>query len=145
MKLVLPLSESCPEVRPHASQSWVLLELQGTVCSREHEQLQALRLGRIVDKGEGNAELIIGNHRLDGSLVALSAPLLLCGRSRKNQDKEEQEDRLTEQRSGGESKRARYSSTEEITTQTAHNYKVSGIIWYKYTFKHRPHPILFDE
>jgi hypothetical protein len=52
MKLVLPLSPTCPEVQPNAHQSWVLVELQGNVCSRDHDDMQSLRLGRIVDRGE---------------------------------------------------------------------------------------------
>lgn len=61
---------------------WCLLEFQGEIVG----DLVGNELGRIVVKDEGRAEMEIGQHFLEGSVVSLKLPFLIMQKSSSSND-----------------------------------------------------------
>ena len=65
-----------------ANNEWCLLEFQGEIVG----DLTGSELGRIVVKDDGRAEMEIGQHFLEGSVVSLKLPYLIIQKNSSHSD-----------------------------------------------------------
>ncbi|KAL6076208.1 Replication factor C complex [Balamuthia mandrillaris] len=111
-------------IRGGEEQEWAMIELQGKLALDGSAGFDGLPLGRLTVNENKNAELIVGNHRLEGKRVALQKPLVV----------------LLPAAAGQDALRAEDTEKDELHTSNR-SYNTVGVIRYKYLFRNRPKPV----
>ena len=107
---------------------WFIIEMQGDLESRNHEQLEGKFIGDLHYTKEGIPIMIIGHHILYGKIQSLERPLVSV-------EKVEM---------GGELRRKEGEELMDLDEEmeVKVEYRVKSIIKKKIIFKNRPKPII---
>eukprot|EP00762_Andalucia_godoyi_P002989 ANDGO_04211.mRNA.1 hypothetical protein len=116
-------------------ESWIILELQGAIEGREVTVLDGLALGKMIQRGGSETEVIltVGNSMLDGKKTALAKPIVVLRKihhaatATTETMHDDSDDRIHDD--------ARHSADE---SGKARGYQCVGVVREKYVFKTRP-------
>lgn len=121
--------ERVPFRCPKNPREWAVVELQGQIESTE-PSLSGMDLGTLTIAPDGAPELVIGNHRLRGTVAALAKPLAVC-RSVLRGGARDGDDAPADGAADGDE-----PAVEAL--------EVCGVVKRKYVFTKRPDPVVSD-